>query len=203
VPASVRVPADAPTTVDDPDGSHAVESGDLAPLAPPGSAITRSAILIGTGDLAEQIALAWRRGDDPFSSEQGFVVWQRFSDDPAWRAVYAFTDRPRKGVLGIRLDVEDLTDDGTRDALTFEQQGGSGACGVWRVVVSTVGAADEALRRSTCDTEIQIVRGGLLVREAVFEPDDPHCCPSHLRTSRLEWDGGSFAEVSSELVDMR
>lgn len=203
MPETVRVPADAPTTLGDPAAADTVEGGDLTPLAPPGSEITRSAILIGTDERPEQIAVTWRRGDDPFSSEQGLLVWQRFPDDPSWRAVYAFTDRPRKGVLGIRLDADDLTGDGTRDALTFEQQGGSGACGIWRVVVSTPGAADEGFRRSTCDTEIRIARGGLSVREAVFEPEDPHCCPSHLRTSRLEWDGAVFVEVSSELLDLR
>ncbi|HSD49383.1 MAG TPA: hypothetical protein VLE71_06080 [Actinomycetota bacterium] len=203
VPESVRVPADAPTTLDDPAAIDAVESGDLAPLAPPASEVARSATLIGTDERPAQLAVAWRRGDDPFSSEQGVVVWQRFRDDPRWRAVYAFTDRPRAGVLGIRLDADDLTGDGTLDALTFEQQGGSGACGIWRVVVSTPGAADEVFRRSTCDTEIRVAKGGLSVREAVFEPEDPHCCPSHLRTSRLEWDGEAFVEVSSELVDVR
>lgn len=203
VPDSVRVPADAPTTLDDPAAIDAVETGDLAPLAPPGAEVTRSAVLVAADDLADQLALTWRRGDDPFSAEHGFVVWQRFPDDPTWRALYAFTDRPRKGVLGIRLDADDLNRDATLDALTFEQQGGTGACGIWRVIVSTPGAAVEVLRRSTCDTEIRIARGGLSVREAVYEPDDPHCCPSHIRNSRLEWDGETFVEVSSELVDVR
>lgn len=203
VPDSVRVPADAPTTLDHPARVAAVETGDLRPLAPPGAEVIDEAVLIGEDDRAEQLALTWRRGDDPFSAEHGFVVWQRFTDDPAWRAVYAFTDRPRKGVLGVRLDADDLTRDATLDALTFEQQGGTGACGIWRVVLSTPGAADEAFRRSTCDTEIRIARGGLSVREAVFESDDPHCCPSHIRNSRLEWDGETFVQVSSELVDVR
>jgi hypothetical protein len=204
VPDSVRVPADAPTTLDDPSAIDAVETGDLAPLTPPGAEVTRSAVLIAADDRAEQVALTWRRGDDPFDAEHGFVVWQRFPEDPAWRAVYAFTDRPRKGVLGIRLDAGDLTRDATTlDALTFEQQGGTGACGIWRVVLSTPGAADEVFRRSTCDTEIRIARGGLSVREAVFAPEDPHCCPSQIRTSRLEWDGEAFVEVSSELADVR
>lgn len=203
MPDSVRVPPDAPTTLDDPGAVDAVETGDPAPLAPPGAEVTRSAVLIAADDRAEQVAVTWRRGDDPFAAEHGFVVWQRFTDDPVWRAVYAFTDRPRKGVLGVRLDADDLTGDTALDALTFEQQGGTGACGIWRVVVSTPGAAAEVLRRSTCDIEIRIARGGLSVREAVFEPDDPHCCPSHIRNSRLEWDGETFVEVSSELVDVR
>lgn len=200
-PASVRVPRDAPTILDGPGPVAAVEAGDFTALAPPGAEVARSAVSIAPNDRLEQVQLVWRRGADPFSSEHGFMVWQRFDGDPPWRAVYAFTDRPRAEVLGIGLDGGDLTGDRIPDSLTFEQQGGSGACGIWRVIDSTPGAATEVFRRSTCDTEIRIARGGLSVREAVFEPDDPHCCPSHMRTSRLEWDGETFVEVSSEVVD--
>ena len=89
-------------------------------------------------DPIDQIALAWRRGADPFASTHGLVVWQR-SDGPEWRALYAFTDRPRTGVLGISMEPGDLTGDGIVDLLTNEHTGGSGACGRWRVVASNPG----------------------------------------------------------------
>jgi hypothetical protein len=103
-------------------------------------------------------------------------------------------------VFGIRVDAGDLTGDAIPDLLSFEDVGGSGACGTYRVIASTVGDASEIFRRATCDTEIAISKGDLRVREAVFEPDDPHCCPSAFRTSVLRWNGATWEEVSSEVV---
>ncbi len=139
--------------------------------------------------------VVWGRGDDPFARELGAVLWERFGEHPTWRAIYAFTDEPAGGVLGISLDAADVTADGFEDALTFEQTGGSGACGRWRLVAPFHGGATEALDRQTCDAQISIVGGHLELREAVFEPDDAHCCPSALRTTTLEWDGGAFVET--------
>ena len=51
------------------------------------------------------------------------------SEDGTWRAVYAFTDPARSGVFGIRVDTGDLTGDAIADLLSFEDLGGSGACG--------------------------------------------------------------------------
>jgi hypothetical protein len=202
LPAALQLPADAPVSLEDPAGLTAVAAGDFAPLVPPGASVTHSALLVTPEDPVDQIALTWRRGEDPFAAEQAFVVWQRFEGSPPWRAVYAFTDKTRKGVLGIDLETDDLTGDGIPDALTIEQRGGSGACGTWRVIVSTPGTAVEVFRRSACDTEIRIASGGLSVREAVYVPDDPHCCPSAFRNARLEWDGKAFVETSSEVVDI-
>jgi len=194
----LQVPADAPTQVSDPADLAAVAAGDLAALAPPDATVVHTATLVG----GERIALTWRRGDDPFAAELGFIEWVRLDGASSWHAVSAFTDKPRKGVLGIDLQTGDLTDDGIPDALTLEQQGGSGACGTWRVVASTAEAATEVFRRSACDTEIRIEGGTLALREAVFGPDDPHCCPSAMRYATLEWDGETFLETSSHLVDL-
>lgn len=196
----LQLPADAPTELADPADLTAIAAGDLTPLVPPDATVTHSAVLATPTDLLDRIALTWRRGDDPFASEQGFIAWVRVAGVPPWRAVYAFTDRPREGVLGIDFETDDLTGDGLVDALTLEQQGGSGACGTWRVVVSTADAATEVFRRSACDTEIRISGGALALREAVYEPDDPHCCPSAFRYATLEWDGEAFVETSSEVV---
>jgi hypothetical protein len=146
------------------------------------------------------MALVWRRGEDPFASQQGFVLWQRATPGSAWHALYAFTDGPARGVLGIDVDAADLTADGVPDVLTFEQAGGTGACGTWRVIAPGSEAADEVFRRETCDTEVAIAGDGLEIREAIFGPDDPHCCPSAVRVSRLEWDGRTFVRTRSEVV---
>ncbi len=152
-------------------------------------------------DPFDRIALTWRRGEDPFASEHGVIEWLRSEGVTAWRAVYAFTDRPREGVLTIDLDSGDLTGDGVPDVFALEQHGGSGACGTWRVVVSTPDAAVEVFRHAACDTEIRISGHALAVREAVYAPEDPHCCPSAFRYATLEWDGEAFVETSSHVVD--
>jgi hypothetical protein len=198
---TLQVQEDAPTVVDEPASVARIASGDLGPLAPPGAAVSFAEAMATPEDPLDQIAFAWRRGADPFTSEHGFIVWQRFADGPSWRAVYAFTDLPQAGVLGIALETGELTGDGLPEILTFEQMGGTGACGTWRVVSPSVGGAKEVLRRETCDTEIAIVHGGLQVRAAVYGPDDPHCCPGAFRITRLEWDGETFVRTERRLVD--
>ena len=194
-PADVKLPADAPRSVDEPAAVASIAAGDLTPLAPPGAEIGFREV---RADPFEEVTFTWRRGDDPFAQEQGFAVWQR--SDQTWAAVYAFTDKPSKGVLGISTQVGELTGDDVYEYLTFEQTGGSGACGTWRVIASSPGLAREVFRRTTCDTDIRIVNGLLEMREAVYEPEDPHCCPSAFLTSRFEWDGEAFVLVSSEEI---
>jgi hypothetical protein len=193
----LELPADAPTRVEDPADVARVSAGDLAPLLPPGAEIAFTVLQSTPQDPIDQIALAWRRGADPFASTYGLVVWQRI-DGPEWRALYAFTDRPRTGVLGISMEPGDLTGDGIVDLLTNEHTGGSGACGRWRVVASELGVATEILRRDTCDTDIAIAAGELRIREAVYEQGDPHCCPSAFRVATLRWDGEEWVETGSE-----
>lgn len=193
-PASpvIDVPVDAPTTYGRRLASDEVPVADLVPV---GAEVTGAWRLPSTSDQPSQIALAWTRGVDPFSSEHGFEVWQLFPDKPPWRVVYAFTDPPSEGVLGVRLDVGDVTGDAVPDSLTFEDKGGSGGCGVWRLVQSGVGFATSILRRSTCDTEIEIASGTLRIRAAEYEPGDSHCCPSRFRTTTIRWDGANWTVV--------
>jgi hypothetical protein len=194
----VHVPADAPTLVDDPADVEKVTAGDLTPLVPPRAEVTFTALQTTPQDPLDQIAVAWRRGPDAFASTHGLVVWQRF-EGPSWRALYAFTDRPSSGVLGITIEPGDLTGDGIADLLTNEQTGGTGACGRWRVVASEPGGANEIFRRDTCDTEIAVAQGELRIREAVYDPGDPHCCPSAFRAITLRWDGSDWRQTSSQV----
>lgn len=179
-----------------------LDPGELADdaLVPPGADLTGRVTLPGAGGVPDGVAVAYVLGADPFAAEHGFALWRRFDDAPAWSVVLAFVDPPRKGVLGIRLEAGDATGDGHDEVLTFEDRGGTGACGTWRVIAATPGAATEILRRATCDTEIRIVAGaGLEVREAVYRPGDPHCCPSAFRTTTLRWNGSRWEETSSEV----
>lgn len=191
----LELPDDAPTIVDDPTVLAEIAAGGFGSLAPPGAEVVNTSVLAAPGDPINQVALTWRRGDDPFASEQGFVAWQRAGPDQPWRAVHAFTDPPKDGVLGISLLSGELTDDGIADLLTFESTGGTGNCGTWRVVAPTAGAATQVFELQTCDTDILIRAHALEVREAVYQPDDPHCCPSAIRYTTLEWDGEAFVET--------
>jgi hypothetical protein len=186
--------------MDDPLPVAEIAAADFADLAPPGATVTFTEVLLTPGDPLDQIAFAWRRGEDPFASEHGFAIWQRFETEPPWRAVYAFTDRPARGVLGIALEAGDLTADGLPELLTFEQTGGTGACGTFRVTSPRPGGASEIFREEACDVQIRIAGGALERREAVYGPDDPHCCPSAFRVSRLEWDGETFVQTERHLL---
>jgi len=194
-PATIELPGDAPTTY-----ARAASATDvpLANLVPPGAQVTSAwRPTTAVGGLS-QIAVAWTRGGDPFAAEHGFEVWQAFADRPAWRVVYAFTDEAGSGVLGLRFDVGDLTGDAIPDLLSFEDVGGSGACGVWRVVESAPGFAVQILRRKTCDTQMQIAGGTLRIRSAVYRTGDAHCCPSAYRTTTLRWDQTAWTVIARE-----
>ena len=169
-------------------------------LVPPDAELVGRVTLPEAGDLPDQVAVTYRIGNDPFTAEHGFAVWQRFEDAPFWSVVHAFVDAPQAGVLGIELQVGDVTGDGHDDVLTFEQTGGTGACGRWRVVAATQNGTDRLFQRRTCDTDIRLIEGRLEVREAVYAADDPHCCPSSYRFTTLQWDGARFAttEVREE-----
>lgn len=197
--ADLQLPRDAPTVL-----AERVDVADLAEtgyamLLPPGAGLLQARTTEGT---PARIALAWYRGEDPFARQSGLVIWQRFPDPPPWRAVFAFTDRPGDQVLGIALEQEDLTGDAVPDLLVREDTGGTGACARWRVVVSLAGGAEEAWRHEACDTSVDVSRGRLVLREAIYGPEDPHCCPSALRLRTLAFDGTTFVEVRTRTVDI-
>ena len=168
-------------------------------LVPPGAELTDRIELPAGGGLPDQVAVAYAIGEDPFAREQGFAVWQRFPDPPAWSVVFAFVDPPAREVLVIGLQVGDLTRDGHDDVLVFEQTGGTGVCGRWRVIAAVSEGAEVVFTRRTCDTEFLVQGDALDLREAVYEPEDPHCCPSAFRYATYEWNGRRFEETSSRV----
>jgi hypothetical protein len=148
----------------------------------------------------ETLIVTWGAGDDPFRREQGLVVWRRTGSEPPWLATYAFRDPPRAGVLGIQVDTGDATGDGEADALVFENTGGSGACGTWRLIAMSPGGDDATYTKQLCDGSVQLSTRpvGLRLIESIFGPTDPHCCPSGMRTSTLEWNGTRWRVTSRE-----
>jgi hypothetical protein len=170
-------------------------------LVPPGATLTARVVLAEGGGLPEQVVVAYVVGSDPFAAEHGVAVWERFPDPPAWSVVLAYVDKPAAEVLGIRLQTGDLTGDLHEDVLAFEDMGGTGGCGRWRVLAASAAGTETVFQEQTCDTQVSIVGETLEVRGAIFEPEDPHCCPSAFRTSTLEWDGQGFTETSSRVDD--
>jgi hypothetical protein len=165
-------------------------------LVPPDAQLTDRVMLPEGGGVPDQVAVAYVIGDDPFAAEHGFALWQRFPDPPFWSVVLAFVDAPEQGVLGIRVDAGDATGDGHDDVLTFEETGGTGACGTWRVIAADAADTRQVLRRRTCDAEFLIAPGSLELRKAVYEPDDAHCCPSAFRYTTFEWSGEAFERTN-------
>jgi hypothetical protein len=169
-------------------------------LVPPGTTVT-DVWYAGT-PVAQTILVAYvEPGTDPLRQAHALVVWRRFEGQPdPWRPVFGLRDPPGRGVLGIRALIGDATDDGSPDALTFEETGGSGACGTWRVL--DLAANVQVFKRKTCDTTIDVAADpvGLSVREAVFAPGDAHCCPSAMRTTLLTFDAstGDWIVASTE-----
>ncbi len=190
----VNVPSGTPASFDDD-----LDSPDVPPeaLIPPGTSVTDfwyaetaagSTILVAFVD----------PGTDPFRLEHGLVVWRRFPGEPEpWRPVFGLLDPPERGVVELHAIIGDATGDGSPDALTFENTGGSGVCGTWRVIDLAANVA--VFTKKTCDTTIDLSTDppGLIVREAVFAPDDAHCCPSSTKTSVLKFDEATGWTVDS------
>ena len=202
--SELDAPPTAVSPVDLPAGTpgsyaEAVDAADLPPeaLVPAGNDPSELwPVVAPDGSQFALVAFA-EPGDDPLRQARGLIVWRRFDDAPPWRPVFGFTDAADAGVVQIRATIGDATGDGSPDALTFEDTGGSGACGVWRVL--DLAANAQVFERRTCDTTIELSADpiGLSVREAVFEEGDAHCCPSAFTVSILEFDGSPDWSVLS------
>ena len=150
--------------------------------------------------VGQTVVVTYTIGSDPFAQGHGLVVWRAYPGErPPWRAQYGFADPSKAGVLGIDVATGDATGDGSPDALTFESTGGSGACGTYRLV--DLVAAASVYEHEVCDATIDLSVDpvGLLIRQAVYAPSDPHCCPSSFRISQLEWNGKRFVVTNEEV----
>jgi len=200
VPSVTVSPVDLPTGTP---GSYAegVDAADLPPeaLVPGGTAPSELWPVVAPNGTQFALVSFAEPSDDPFRQARGLIVWHRFDDAPPWRPVFSFSDAADAGVVQIRATIGDATGDGSPDALTFEDTGGSGACGVWRVL--DLAANAQVFERRTCDTTIDLSADpvGLSVREAVFEEGDAHCCPSAFTISILEFGGSSSWTVVSTI----
>ena len=190
VPSTAVSPADLPPGTP---ASYAerVDAADLPPeaLVPAGTVPSELWPVVALDDTQFALVAFEEPSDDPLRQPRGLVVWRRFDDPPPWRPVLGISDEADTGVIQISATIGDATGDGSPDALTFEDTGGSGTCGVWRVL--DLAANTQVFQRRTCDTTIELSAdpAGLSVREAVFTEGDAHCCPSAFTVSILEFDG--------------
>jgi hypothetical protein len=197
-PAAARVPAGVPPSFSDDVGWENVPAAALVPL---GAHVTGS---WGTSTAAgDAIVAAWEmpRGD-PFRRDRGVVAWRRFADGGApWRPVWgmAFRARADEPVLGIDGSLADVTGDGSADALVTASIGGSGACAT--VYAVDLAAGRGVYRSRGCDRVVEpwSDAAGLHVREAVYGPGDPHCCPSGFRDTVLVYANGVWQTSSSSV----
>jgi hypothetical protein len=192
------VPAGVPSSFTDDVGWQNVPAAALIPLK--AHVTGRWGTSTAAGDA---LVVAWEMpGGDPFRRDRGVVAWRRFAGGGApWRPVWgeAFRAHAQESVLGLDTALADVTGDGSADALVTASIGGSGAC-------TTVYAVDLAIgqlvyRSRGCDRVVEpsVNRAGLHVREAVYAPGDPHCCPSGFRDRVLVYENGAWQTASSSV----
>ncbi len=119
----MNVPSGTPASFDDD-----VDPSDVPPeaLIPPGTSVT-DAWYAETAAGSTILVAFVDPGTDPFRLEHGLVVWRRFPGEPEpWRPVFGLLDPPERGVIELHAIIGDATGDGSPDALTFENTGGSG-----------------------------------------------------------------------------
>ena len=193
-----RLPAGIPPSFGDDVGPENVPTAALIPLK---TTVTGS--WSTTTSAGEAIVVAWESpGGDPFRRDRGVAVWRRFDDGGApWRPVWgeSFHASGDEPVLGLDAQIADVTGDGSPDALLFASTGGSGNCGTTSVVDLAAGSVP--YRSTGCDRTIEPSANpvGLRLREAVYAPGDPHCCPSAFRESVLVYDNGAWQTATSSL----
>jgi hypothetical protein len=172
-------------------------------LVPRGTNVTDAwPVSAATGDA---IVVAFEeRGEDPFVAARGFVVWRRQEGaDPPWRPAFGVMSRSGGGVLAIQGSIDDVTGDHSPDALLVERTGGVGNCGRWWVIDLSTGGP--LWRRSICDAEVVAHQDppGIEITATVYEPGDPHCCPSSIRTTVYAYEPpDGFVKASEETTDL-
>lgn len=195
-------------------------------LVPRGASVVQSQQLSGGRGEPRRLAVAWATDNDGVPERSGVFVWEPAGGSVAapgvagdWRLAFginllsgrrvtvgsasaATTARSDLARAGI-ADAGDVTGDGYRDLLTFEDSTGSGGCGTWRVIAAAAGSVQQVFEQSTCEAELAITRRGLLRVRQAFKPRG---CPSihgcTIRTTVLRFDAGHWVRVSRTVADI-
>ena len=194
-------------------------------LVPRGASVVETHQLTGGGE-PRRLVVAWATDTDGLPDRSGVFVWEpaggsvaapgvsgdwqlafginllggeRVTVGSAAAATTAPSDLARAGIS----DVGDVTGDGYRDLLTFEDSTGSGGCGTWRVIAAAGSSVQQVLERTTCEADLSITRGGLLRVRQAFQP--PGCRSIHgcaIRTTTLRFEAGHWVRVSRRVADI-
>jgi len=189
-----------------PEQPHAAEPSwrfaDGRPAHPYGPRDAERAIIRLRG-APSTLAVVWRTGDAELATGQGLILWRRAAD--SWRAVYSRRLNRRK-YAHARIYKADLTGDGRQDVLLEEDQGGTAACGTWRVLAPEAAGVRQVFRRSSCETWYTARNGTLLVNEPVGPCPQTggaiHCFGGR-RLHRLKWNGERFERTSTRVTCYR
>ena len=145
------------------------------------------------------LLIAWHRPDERKerhelnSRTRGIIVWHRRRE--RWELVYA---RRHPWWVHLSVDRGDVTRDGRADVLLGEETGGSGGCGVRRVLAPAPEQAREIFRRHLCEAYVAIQDGAVVVNEAIGPCPYPEArahCYGGRKTSELRWDGVALRPV--------
>ena len=145
-------------------------------------------------DRGVMVLVSWvEAGTDFTRLPRGYAVWQRFDAAPHWRAELIERHTAEDAVQEIQIATEDMSGDGSDDALVFEGVGGSGACGRWSVI--DLNRLRRIYGKRLCDGRIDpgaIGTPGLVITRSVYREGDAHCCPSAIRETALTWTGSGW-----------
>jgi hypothetical protein len=145
------------------------------------------------------LLVAWHRPDErrerqeKNSRTRGVILWHRRPN--TWHLVYA---RRHPWWIHLWLDRGDVTGDGRTDVLLSEENGGSGGCGVRRVLAPLPGRASEVFRRHLCEAQVALEGGAVIVNEAIGPcpyPEGRAHCFGGRKTSELRWSGAALRPV--------
>lgn len=145
------------------------------------------------------LLVAWHRPDEERERQEenartrGVIVWHRRRE--TWNLVYA-----RRHPWWVRLWVDrgDVTGDGRTDVLLGEENGGTGGCGVRRVLAPSPLRAREIYRRHLCEAYVAVEDGAVVVDEAIGpcprSRAGAHCFGGR-KTSELRWNGSELRPI--------
>ncbi|MEZ4501229.1 MAG: hypothetical protein R3C39_01220 [Dehalococcoidia bacterium] len=131
----------------------------------------------------------------------GAVASLRDVDFTSMPYVGDLIDRAGGGeVPAERVTFEDLTGDGTEEAVVVVESGGTLGdigVGIYRLEAGRPVLADF----HTLGGRVDVRLGLVIIEEGVYAAGDAECCPSQLHEIAIGWENGAFAVVSDQTID--
>src|SRR5439155_8316566 len=147
------------------------------------------------GGRPPELALTYARTPIPGSTfaRRGLAVWRFVSTNGGWRRIGLM----ERMAYAFHVRTADVNADGRQDVLVFQDEGGSGGWGTWRLLVPDGRHVRKVWARyaSTDTAWAAVARLRLVVFDAVGSSKDPktdgyiHCCWLRWRRAIYVWDG--------------